>query len=109
MPSQADRILENMTHQVTAIGNNAVQRVADKLESALEERTPKRTGKTARSWTQTKNDDGSITLHTVLPDGTPARYLLELNYGNANQPPTMFIESAIAQAIATIENGGSSF
>ena len=109
MPSQSDRIRSMLEHRVEAIGQNAVQRVADRLESALEERTPKRTGKTARSWTQTKNDDGSITLHTVLPDGTPARYLLELNYGNVHQAPTMFIETAIAQAIATIENGGSSF
>lgn len=106
MPSQADKIMAYMEHRVEVLGEQSVQKVASNLETALKKNTPKRTGRTAASWRQTKNEDGSITLHTVLPNGQPARYLRELNDGNAQQAPTKFIEASIAQALDKLNNGG---
>ena len=40
----------------------------------------------------------------------PGRFnLLELNYGNAEQAPTMFIHTSIRQGLDKANNGGGSF
>ncbi len=106
MPSQADKVLEYMNNRVTEIMTKNVQAVADAIQEELHELTPKRTGKTAKAWTQEKQDDGSIVIHTRLETGDPARWLLELNYGNADQAPTMFIQRAIARGLKKVNNGG---
>ena len=105
----AEDIKKYMEHRVQAIGKEYVQDLADELEGELKELTPKRTGRTAASWTQEKQEDGSIVIHTRLKTKKgfqPARWLLELNYGNKDQPPTMFIQRAIAKAQAKFRRGG---
>ena len=91
MPSQADRIRSMLEHTVEVTGQKAVQAVADEIETALHELTPKQTGKTAASWTQEKQDNGDIHIVTRLKTKKgeqPARYLIELNEGTATTPPT---------------------
>ena len=113
MPSQADKIREYMEHQVTVTGEKALQAVADELQAALRELTPKRTGKTAASWTQERTGPHEITIHTRLETGDPARWIIELNEGGYKlkeggiAPPTKFIEAAIARGLAKVNGGGS--
>ena len=115
MPSQADEIRKYLEHQVTVTGEEALQAVADEIQKSLHELTPKRTGKTAASWTQERTGPNEITIKTVLPDGNPARWILELNEGGYRlkdggiAPPTKFIEASIARAVERFRGGGSSF
>ena len=95
MPSQADKIHSFLIQAV----EDKLQQVADDVTAALHKNTPKLTGKTAASWTQEKQENGDIHIVTRLPNGEPARYLLELNSGNAQQAPTRFIEKSIAEAL----------
>ena len=93
------RLLEN---QVVKVAWETIQTTADAIEERLEVNTPKQTGKTATSWTQEKQENGDIHIVTRLKTKKgfqPACYFLELNYGNANQPPTMFIEKSIAEGL----------
>ena len=97
-----------MEHQVQVTGEAALKAVADEIEKALHELTPKRTGRTAASWRQTKTGESEITIHTVLPDGNPARWILELNEGGYRlkdggiAPPTRFIQASIARGLAKV-------
>jgi len=88
-----------------AKAQKALKQTADNVEQALEKNTPKRTGVTAKSWKQTKEAPNRIVIHTELPSGQPARYLKELNYGNAQQAPTGFIEQSIAEALEKNRRG----
>ena len=90
-------------------GKEAVQNVSNELQAALHELTPKRSGKTTAAWRQTKNDDGSITIHTRLKNKKgeqPVRWILELNEGGYKTrdggiaPPTKFIETSIARGLS---------
>ena len=108
MPSQADRIREYMEREVEVFGQKSVQAVADELQAALQELTPKQTGKTAASWTQEKQENGDIVIHTRLETKKgqqPARYLIELNEGTADRPPTKFIERSIARGLQKARGG----
>ena len=92
-------LLEN---HVVKVGRETIQTTADDIEERLEVNTPKQTGKTAKSWTQEKQENGDIHIVTRLKTKKgfqPACKLLELNYGNANQPTTMFIEKSIAEGL----------
>ena len=101
MPSQADKIHSFLIQAM----ENKLQQVADDVTVNLKKNTPKRTGKTAASWTQIKQENGDIHIVTRLPDGQPARYLKELNSGNAQQAPTRFIEKSIAEALDKARGG----
>ena len=108
--SQADKIMAYMEHQVQVAGEKSLQAVADELQAALQELTPKRTGKTAASWTQEKQDNGDIHIVTRLQTKKgqqPARYIIELNEGTAERAPTRFIQRSIAQGLQKARDGGS--
>ena len=79
----------------------------------MNELKPKRSGQTAVAWRQTKNDDGSITIHTRLKTKKgeqPAHWILELNEGGYKTrdsgiaPPTKFIEASIVRGLSKARN-----
>ena len=108
--SQADKIMAYMTHQVQVAGEKSLQAVADELQTSLQELTPKRTGKTAASWTQEKQENGDIVIHTRLETKKgqqPARYIIELNEGTAERAPTRFIQRSISRGLQKARGGGS--
>ena len=99
-----------MEHQVQVAGEKSLQAVADELQAALHELTPKRTGKTAASWVQQKQENGDIHIVTRLETKKgqqPARYIVELNEGTERTPPTKFIERSIARGLQKARGGGS--
>lgn len=97
-----------MLRRVEVTGRKAQQAVADEIEDALHELTPKRTGKTARSWTQETQENGDIHIFTRLQTSKgeqPARYIIELNEGTDKTPPTKFIEASIARGLTKVNQG----
>lgn len=105
MAKQADNIRALLEHSVEVAGEKALQAVADEIEQSLHELTPKRTGRTAASWRQTRTAENEITIHTRLPDGNPARWILELDQGTADRPPTRFIAASIARGLEKARGG----
>ena len=117
MPSDADKIRINLENAVDGL----LEDLATDVFEELVESTPVQSGRLRQGWRLKRGEidttvpkqkkgkyrkprtpkiapakpGGDNTIY--ISNGVP--YILESNYGNADKPPTYFIQSAIARAV----------
>ena len=126
MPSQADKIRVTLENAVDGL----MEQVATDSFNELVESTPVQSGRLRAGWKMKRGEVNpnkpklrkgkyrnprTPKIAPLTPGGNntiyisnAVPYILETNYGNADKPPTYFVQSAITRVLSRFNNGGGS-